>query len=250
MALNIDENALNYMRENGINSIEELLGRTTQIERTKKYFRKEVEYSMETVLNIIVAIGKGIKPEFIIDEQNISQYKELVKYFFGDKTFKGDLQKGILLRGRKGTGKTMAMIVFKKLIASKIYPLRNIINYSVEDHFDISIVRTKTISTSYEINGMKNVIPWTLIDYLCLDDLGEESKNVKHYANNANVMIEVLTERYFKFIQIGQITFATTNYTYESKGIKYFKDFYGVRTEDRMKEMFNEIVFTGESRRK
>lgn len=62
-------------------------------------------------------------------------------------------------------------------------------------------------------------------------------------------MEEILTARYESFLKYNTITHATTNFIFDSTGTRPFKQLYGERVEDRMKEMFNEITFKGESKR-
>jgi DNA replication protein DnaC len=77
------------------------------------------------------------------------------------------------------------------------------------------------------------------------DDLGLEEVNVKMFGNSANVMSEILIDRYDSFKTKGVLTYASSNLTPSQ-----FEDVYGARMRDRMKEMFNLITVKGESFRK
>lgn len=224
----------------------EKLKQLTNSIRNKRYNVQQVPYNLNFCLDVIRAIGKGYCPRFTIDETNQEAFIQMVKYFMGDPGFEGDLTKGLMLRGKKGTGKTLAIIIFKEYLR---YFKLQIRKFDQLKPIGFELVRTKEITSLYEQIGIEVLHRYKQDRIICFDDLGEEDKRSKFYTNELNVMEDVLTMRYFLFLKDGLQTHCTTNYVFEHNGTRYFQDFYGSRVEDRMKEMFNQIIFKGESRR-
>ena len=163
-------------------------------------------------------------------------YDILTEYFAKDDTFteRGyDLNKGLLLVGDVGTGKTEAFNVFREM-------------FRRSDRF-FKVVSCRQIIRDYTVNGANtlNAYGRDSKKTVYFDDLGLEEVNVKMYGNTANVMSEILLDRYDNFKRYGVQTYATSNL-----GAKEFGDIYGDRMRDRMREMFNFIEIKGESFRK
>ena len=218
---------------------------THSIKNKRGIYRKPIDYDMELVLKYILHIGLGYCDNFIIDKINKPIIQQMIKYFYADPTFEGDLKKGILIHGPKGTGKTLLFIIFKDLIS--IFNL----NKKSSKNINFQISRTSNVVEKFERNGHEAIIQYRSKPYL-FDDLGEENKNSMFYKNESNVMADIILDRSLKFIQHGLLTHATSNYLIKDtiKNKEWFKDFYGARVSDRMIEMFNMIKLEGESRRK
>ena len=176
--------------------------------------------------------GKGMLPDF----KMLEIYTILTEYFSRSKQFteRGyDINKGILVVGDIGTGKTVAFDVFKEI-------LRGTTRY-------FQITSSRQLIRDYTIDGAKVLNKWgrESMTPVYFDDLGLEEVNVKMYGNTANVMSEILLDRYDNFKRSGVITHASSNL-----GAKEFQKIYGERVRDRMREMFNFITIKGESLRK
>ena len=134
-----------------------------------------------------------------------------------------DLNKGILLSGPVGCGKTSLMTLLNHFC----YPGKK---YQVKGTREIASEFNKEGFEIIQKYGHKNKV-------LCLDDLGLE-QNMKHYGNECNTIGEVLLHRHDLFIQSGILTHATTNLNAEE-----LENLYGNRVRSRMREMFNLISF-------
>jgi len=186
----------------------------------------------------IIEIGKTIIPEFEITDELAVIYEDIYTYFSKQHGHL-DLKKGLLLTGSIGTGKTTAMKIFSKMFHFGIVSTRYIIRefntegMSILDHYG---------RNSYMMKGVPlERVPTTI----CFDDLGMEETNSQLFGNKANVMGEILLDRYDCYIKSGMITHGTTNLL-----INDLENIYGDRIRDRLREMMNLVIFKGKSLRK
>lgn len=190
--------------------------------------------------------------KFIVDENNEDVFNLLCSYFAKDEKFENyanqfqvqspSIEKGLLLAGNVGTGKTWLMRVFQKN-ARQTYWIRS----------------AKTIAQDY-LNSLDKKIPdeyltlfknpvnddsvfYQQVSGLCVDDLGAENKK-NNYGNVINVIGDMIEERYSKMFT-GIFLHATTNLSADE-----LKTFYGERVTSRMREIFNFIELSGPDRRK
>lgn len=173
--------------------------------------------------------------QYEIRDMDRAAILKLLCYFLQDaaaaETEGIDLNKGIMLRGPIGCGKTSAMNIMRSfcLEAFKpiITPCREIcLNFSQKGY---------EVITHF---GRQSFYPYTNLPRIyCFDDLGLESQ-VSYWGNNCNVMGEILLSRYDLFISHKMITHVTTNLNSEE-----LEQAYGNRIRSRMREMFNVISF-------
>lgn len=164
-------------------------------------------------------------------------YIILTEYFSRDDAFTDrgfDLNKGLLVVGPIGTGKSEAFNVFREMFRGsqngffKVISCRHLIrDYTEKGAKVLNEYGRESKSTVY------------------FDDLGLEEVNVKMFGNSANVMSEILIDRYDSFKTKGVLTYASSNLTPSQ-----FEKVYGARMRDRMKEMFNLITVKGKSFRR
>ena len=147
-----------------------------------------------------------------------------------------DLEKGILLSGPIGCGKTSIMALIRPFFYHKH-------DYKIKTCREISFEFAKNGFEALQ-NYTQKVHTQTRLSGYCFDDLGAE-QNIKHYGNDLNVMAEIIISRYEDFVQNQSITHITTNLSASE-----IEALYGNRLRSRMRAMFNLITFSNESRDK
>lgn len=194
-----------------------------------KFDGKCVIYDFPKILIYLNAKGKLLfGPEFKIYDEDKDILLKLCSYFIKDKEnctkYEIDIDKGILLSGPVGCGKTSLMKLLKHLVPLQrpylIAPCRNIV-------------------FGFNHLGYKIIEDYGDSSPICFDDLGVEPMG-RHYGKDCNVMGEVLLSRYELFLQtkLKIKTHATTNLNAEE-----LEERYGDRVRSRMRELFNLIAF-------
>lgn len=182
------------------------------LQATKKHLKKW--YDQQN-------IGMDLSPEY----KRI--YVQLCAYFAGDKeTFEGDLNKGLMLYGCVGDGKTSLMRAF-----------------SLNQRNSYSVVSVKQIGKDYKEHGMEVLKPFgsdlrrsknkygQSTRCFCFDDVGTEGI-YKNYGDELNIVEDIVLMRY----DAGLTTHFTTNQDFE-----YITKFYGERVSSRLLKMVNVI---------
>ena len=178
---------------------------------------------------------KGIElygNHFKILESDYPIIYKLIAYFLKDEVtchqYNIDINKGILLSGPVGCGKTTLMNLMKTLTSTEhkfyIKPCRDISFEFIQDGYEIIQKYSK---------GKLYPDPKTI----CFDDLGTE-KNLKYYGNECNVMAEIILSRYDIFISKKIYTHITTNLSASE-----IETAYGNRVRSRLRNMLNLIAF-------
>lgn len=186
-------------------------------------------YEMDIALQVVERIGKGINPRFSLTEKGKEVYRKLIQFFHADPEFVGDSDKGILLMGPTGTGKTLAMEIMAKY--RTIDDTKFIINNRLY-RMNYDIIDVNRITSQFMDNSFDGIQAYCNRFLICLDDIGTEIEQVKHYGNTLDVVSHIIAERYAKKL----MTFGTTNFP-----IKTLEDKYGDRIISRMYSMFNFI---------
>ena len=191
-------------------------------------------YSYDEV--IIWLENKGIElygNHFKIIETDYPIVYKLIAYSLKDEPtcfqYGINLNKGILLTGPIGCGKTSLMNLMKYLTATEhkffVKPCRDISFEFIQDGYQII--------HKYSIGKLYQSEPRTY----CFDDLGTEN-NLKYFGNECNVMAEILLSRYDLFISKKLLTHITTNLSATE-----IETHYGNRVRSRLREMVNLIAF-------
>ena len=188
---------------------------------------------------------KREKRAFEIDSNNRQILDFIFAYFSNsellEKEYKGKLQKGLLIHGSVGVGKSIIFEVLEKLhkrYHHKQFSVKNVNALTLMDE-SIRYLSNPTLPQNDETLYKKYSI--TIIHF---EDLGLERK-IQHFGNSIELMDEYLLLRYNEFRKRGLKTHVTTNLNLESLKKRYSPQLY-----DRLFEMFNILEMPGKSRRK
>lgn len=165
---------------------------------------------------------------------------KLIAYFLKDEPtcfqYGINVDKGILLSGPIGCGKTSLMNIMKYLTPAEhkffVKPCRDISFEFIQEGYQI--IHKYSKGKLYESEPK----------IICFDDLGTEN-NLKYYGNECNVMAEILLSRYDIFIAKKIPTHITTNLSASE-----IETHYGKRVRSRMRELFNLIAYDNNTKDK
>ena len=195
-----------------------------------------MHYDFYRILEYLEVKGKLLYgEEFKIFKRDRPLIRKLCAYIINDskaaKRYGISLQKGVLLSGPVGCGKTSLMKLLRYIIPGKptyeMIPSRNVV-------------------FSFNHLGFKSVQEYGDSGSYCFDDLGLEPYG-RFYGKDANVMGEVLLSRYelYRTTRGRLKTHITTNLNATE-----LEERYGNRVRSRMRELFNLITFDQNSQDK
>lgn len=151
----------------------------------------------------------------------------LVRWVYNSPIDGIDCNKGFLLRGETGRGKTLLMYALKEFLQYEAH------RYEVGGkryRIDLEIVSARNIAREYAQQSEESIINKYSyrVPCLCIDDLGSEPMLTSNYGNKCSVVSEILANRE----QGRLLTFATTN-------LPSLGEFYDDRILSRMHTLFN-----------
>ena len=193
-----------------------------------------IQYDFKSILIYLDAKGKLMfgKNFKIYEEDEVVLYK-LCIYFIRDfdacAKLNIDPNKGVLLSGPVGCGKTSLMKLLRHIVPhQKSYEL----------------IPARNITFAFNNIGYKTIQEYGNSNFYCFDDLGVETTG-RHFGKDCNVMGEILLSRYDLFVRTchpersrGVRTHATTNLNAQE-----LEERYGNRVRSRMRQLFNLIAF-------
>ena len=168
---------------------------------------------------------------FVIDKNNEPMIEQLYYYITNNSTFSGDLDKGIMLQGKYGCGKTILLETYSSLHNHAVRRFH--LNQPLFTFIKSVELQEQIVKQSASVFARRPLI---------IDEFGRESKMVQDYGNVSRPISELLSLR----SDVGAITHGTTNFTFATLASD---EFYGGMIGDRLKVMFNFITLNGESRR-
>jgi hypothetical protein len=190
-------------------------------------------------LDFITKRGKDLFGQhFRVEMDDYEIIYKLVIYFLKRQDlatkYNINLEKGVLLSGPVGSGKTSLMTILNFFQPPENrFIMKTCRDVSFEFHkegYEVIMEYSKKALT----NKRGELIPKTY----CFDDLGVEN-NLKHFGNECNVMGEILLSRYEMYVNRKTITHITTNLSSSE-----IETLYGNRVRSRMREMFNLLSFS------
>lgn len=153
---------------------------------------------------------------------------EVQKNFTGKiniDNYQFSLNKDLFFIGRKGTGKTLLMTCFIKILNLNRYKKQPIFIENSRDFLKKIIINDKEFRSKA----------------LFVDDLGKEPQTYQEYGNTLYPMRDFLSFRYENNVPL----FFTSNYNFET-----LKEKYGETIFDRLIQKYNFFVFYEKSNRK
>ena len=223
-----------------------------------------IHYNFDKILEFLEAKGKNLfGANFKLYQEDIPIIYKLCIYIIQDEAScrKVDINinKGLLLTGPVGCGKTTLMKLLKHI---------------VPHHKPYEVIPARNITFAFNNIGYKTIEDYGNEGFYCFDDLGVEPTG-RHYGKDCNVMGEILLSRYELFTSSchlersrrvsstvissavekshihqkltakGQrlnLTHATTNLNAQE-----LENRYGNRVRSRMRQVFNLVAFDKES---
>ena len=175
---------------------------------------------------------KNFHPNYTFQKEDFPFILRLAAYFLNDeekcKELDIDLDKGILLTGPIGIGKTTWFRLMQHIMVKeqKFY-------YTTCRDVSFEFIRVGYDTIDKYSRGIPYDFPMRNI---CFDDLGTEN-NLKYFGNECNVMAEVILSRYDLFITHDIKTHITTNLS-ASEIEKYYTE----RVRSRLRQMVNVLA--------
>jgi len=189
--------------------------------------KNQMLYDFDKILIYLNAKGKLLfGKKFKIFEEDRDILFKLCNYYIKDETnckkLDIDINKGILLSGPVGCGKTSLM---------------KLLRHIVPHYKPYEVIPTRNITFAFNNIGYTIIENYGDKQFYCFDDLGIEPTG-RHFGKDCNVMGEILLSRYDLFLNHKIKTHASTNLN-----AKELEERYGNRVRSRMRQLFNLVAF-------
>lgn len=193
-----------------------------QVELNKPVKPVKPKFTPEQLFAAWDATGKMKLESFELDNAS----KSIIDFCFNPKYE----NKGGIIHGSKGIGKTLNMDIFAAVNT-------NMMKINTECY------EVGEIERQYKIKGAVFLEHLEDLPCLVINDIGIE-QDLNDFGTLRNIIADIMYLRYRKFQKWGYKTYCTTNLKWDRIQQKY-----GERLSDRFKEMFYRIEIVGESKR-
>lgn len=149
---------------------------------------------------------------YVVDNENIDQLRLIIQIL-------EEGNKGIVICGKPGSGKTFIFEVLSKILYPNFHPKK------------LSIKTCDELVSDYEKIGddaLKVIKPY----HVCYDELGREKNTAKYFGSDCDVMQKIIVNRYNLYKYKGNITHFTSNYSKAD-----LLERYGMHCFSRLNEM-------------
>lgn len=207
---------------------------------------KNVELSQEEIDRFwkveFIKSMEEVSPDFVVDERNKALISAIYDWCWRKKCSVLDINKGLLLWGDIGVGKSVL------LRGLRIYEgkINRYLCGSGNKSLGFDFMSAAEISLIYAEKGMEGISKFTdreKMGNLAIDEVGREPTDSKHFGTSINVIQVILQLRYE--VKNKFFTHLTTNMNPDTD----FSLHYGAYIADRVKEMFNVVEVKGKTRR-
>lgn len=184
-------------------------------------------------------------PKYVLDDYSEPVFRLLSQYFTNDPEFEKagfKLEKGIMLTGKVGVGKTEILKAFRfnKRCCFAVESCNEVEEYCKNKDLDFWKTYTGPVPGhgGIEMYFYQQSIGWML------DDLGTEQVIVK-YGNRLDPLERII---HYRNLNKDRLPFFTMHLTTNLDG-NLIENRYGQRMRSRLREMFNVIELKGSDRR-
>lgn len=186
---------------------------------------------------LFVRCALSVCPGFTIRDELKAAYNDILHWAVMDYTGNLDPDKGLLLWGDIGTGKSTMLRIIREFCGMVRPP--------VDGHrYSFRITNVIDVCADYADEssggGYRGIRQYIESPRQAFDELGSETVPTGRYGNFENVMQYIFQSRYDN--RHHQFTHATTNLT-----VDQIRDVYDERIYDRFKEMFNFVALRGKT---
>lgn len=186
-----------------------------------------IHYDFEKILIYLDAKGKLLfGRKFKIHKEDQEILFKLCNYQIRDwercRKLDIDINKGILLSGPVGCGKTSLMKLIRHITPQ--YP-------------PFELIPTRNVTFAFNHIGYKIIEEYGDNRFYCFDDLGIEPIG-RFFGKDCNVLGEVLLSRHELYSKYRFKTHCTTNLNAQE-----LEEYYGNRVRSRMRQLFNLVAF-------
>lgn len=178
-------------------------------------------------------VAHFVVPNFKITDENKNFFEQLKCYFNNEKGFEGDLERGLLVLGGFGVGKTAAMEI------CSIYSLIK------QNNKYFALYDSDTIIDRFSNNGRVSIREFDNWGDICIDELGEDTGKHIYYGSPDDPVEVLISRRYNQFKSNGFRLHGISNLD-----VNMLQNRFSPKIYDRMCEMFNLLVLEGSSWRR